>query len=77
MALPDSEERAEKMPTLRTLLNDINSVYMVDTKEVDIMIKNVPKAERMLRVALGILFGLLACLVNGWPGCGLELVHAS
>jgi len=32
------------------------------------MKKNVHKAEQIVRVVLGILLGLLACLVNSWPG---------
>jgi hypothetical protein len=32
------------------------------------MIKNVPKAEKSVRIVLGIIFGLLACFMGGWPG---------
>ena len=31
------------------------------------MVKNVLRAEKIVRVVLGIVFGLLACLANGWP----------
>ena len=32
------------------------------------MLKNVYKTEQIVRVVLGILFGLLAIFVNSWPG---------
>ncbi len=33
------------------------------------MTKNVPRIEQGVRIGLGIIFGLLACLVTSWSGC--------
>ena len=34
----------------------------------DRMKKNVPNTEKLVRIVLGVIFGLLACLTGGWPG---------
>lgn len=32
------------------------------------MTKNVPKYEQIIRIALGVVMGLLALFVDAWPG---------
>ena len=34
----------------------------------DGMKKNVPNTEKLIRIVLGVIFGLLACLTGSWPG---------
>ncbi len=32
------------------------------------MVKNVPKFEQTIRIALGIISGLMACFISSWSG---------